>query len=165
MTNSKDIRSRYVLRALGDICLNGDAYVSEDILYKRCQEKQRGLSYETFRADLAEQIRLGYIHPEGSRLYTAKAWRYEEDAAKQLSAILQQPSLSAVVLPENLSVNGIAIPLPGAEGSRGAGFVQPAVHDPGRGRLRKEYPDPGHCQHGWSGAFHGAVRPHRQSGT
>ncbi len=64
MTNCKDIHSRYVLRAMEDHCLNGDAYVAEDILYHRCKERQRGLSYATFKADLAEQIRLGYIHPE-----------------------------------------------------------------------------------------------------
>ena len=109
MTNSKDIRSRYVLQALEDICLNGDAYVTEDILYKRCQEKQKGLSYETFKLDLAEQIRLGYIYPEGSRLYAKRTWRYEEDAAKQLSAILQRPTLPTKAVPENLSVNGIAL--------------------------------------------------------
>lgn len=109
MTKYKDIRSRYVLHILEGICLNGDAYVSEDILYKRCLKKQRDLSYETFRADLAEQIRLGYIYPEGSRLYAKRTWRYEEDAAKQLSAILQQPTLPAMVVPENLSVNGIAL--------------------------------------------------------
>ena len=33
MTKYKDIRSRYVLQALEDTCLNGDAYVTEDILY------------------------------------------------------------------------------------------------------------------------------------
>lgn len=109
MTNPKDIRSRYVLRVLEDHCLNGDAYVSEDVLFHHCKEQQRGLSYETFKADLAEQIRLGYIYPEGSRLYAKRTWRYEEDAAKQLSAILQRPTLPTKVVPENLSVNGIAL--------------------------------------------------------
>ena len=56
MTNCKDIHSRYVLRAMEDHCLNGDAYVAEDVLYHRCKERQRGLSYATFKADLAEQI-------------------------------------------------------------------------------------------------------------
>ena len=81
MTNCKDIHSRYVLRAMEDHCLNGDAYVAEDVLYHRCKERQRGLSYATFKADLAEQIRLGYIHPEGSHLYINRTWRYEEDAS------------------------------------------------------------------------------------
>ena len=44
MTNCKDIHSRYVLRAMEDHCLNGDAYVAEDVLYHRCKERQRGLS-------------------------------------------------------------------------------------------------------------------------
>ena len=109
MTNCKDIHSRYVLRAMEDHCLNGDAYVAEDVLYHRCKERQRGLSYATFKADLAEQIRLGYIHPEGSHLYINRTWRYEEDAAKQLVTILRQPTLPAMAVPENLSVNGIAL--------------------------------------------------------
>ena len=109
MTNCKDIHSRYVLRAMEDHCLNGDAYVAEDVLYHRCKERQRGLSYATFKADLAEQIRLGYIHPEGSHLYINRTWRYEEDASKQLVAILRQPTLPAMAVPENLSVNGIAL--------------------------------------------------------
>lgn len=81
-------------------------YVAEDILYHRCKERQRGLSYATFKADLAEQIRLGYIHPEGSHLYINRTWRYEEDASKQLVTILRQPTLPAMAVPENLSVNG-----------------------------------------------------------
>lgn len=109
MTNCKDIHSRYVLRAMEDHCLNGDAYVAEDVLYHRCKERQRGLSYATFKADLAEQIRLGYIHPEGSHLYINRTWRYEEDASKQLVTILRQPTLPAMAVPENLSVNGIAL--------------------------------------------------------
>lgn len=91
MTNCKDIHSRYVLRAMEDHCLNGDAYVAEDVLYHRCKERQRGLSYATFKADLAEQIRLGYIHPEGSHLYINRTWRYEEDASKQLVTICGSP--------------------------------------------------------------------------
>ena len=109
MSNCKDIHSRYVLRAMEDHCLNGDAYVAEDVLYHRCKERQRGLSYATFKADLAEQIRLGYIHPEGSHLYINRTWRYEEDASKQLVTILRQPTLPAMAVPENLSVNGIAL--------------------------------------------------------
>ena len=99
MTNYKDIHSRYVLRAMEDHCLNGDAYVAEDVLYRRCKERQRGLSYETFKADLAEQIWLGHMHSAGSRLYTKRTWRHAEDAAKQLVAILQQPTLPAMAVP------------------------------------------------------------------
>lgn len=109
MSNCKDIHSRYVLRAMEGHCLNGDAYVAEDVLYHRCKERQRGLAYATSKADLAEQIRLGYIHPEGSHLYINRTWRYEEDASKQLVTILRQPTLPAMAVPENLSVNGIAL--------------------------------------------------------
>ena len=57
MGKTEEIRSRYILSALEDHCLNGDAYVTEDILYKRCRDQHRSLSYEVFKADLAEQIR------------------------------------------------------------------------------------------------------------
>ena len=40
MTNCKNFHSRYVLRAMEDHCLNGDAYVAEDILYHRCKERR-----------------------------------------------------------------------------------------------------------------------------
>ena len=106
--------------------------------YHRCKERQRGLSYATFKADLAEQIRLGYIHPEGSPLYINRTWRYEEDASKQLVTILRQPTLPAMAVPENLSVDGIA--LCRAEGGGGTGSDQQAVADPGRRRLRQEHP-------------------------
>ena len=109
MEKYHDIRSRYVLYALEDYSKNGDAYVSENTLFARCRKQRRELSYGSFKADLAEQIRLGYIHPEGSRLYATKTWRYEECAARKLSAVLRDPALLPVVLPDVLTVNGIAL--------------------------------------------------------
>ena len=109
MGKTEEIRSRYILSALEDHCLNGDAYVTEDILYKRCRDRRRSLSYEVFKADLAEQIRLGFIHPEGSRLYAVRTWRYENSAAQSLSAILRNPTLSPAILPEKLAVNRLAL--------------------------------------------------------
>ena len=109
MGKTEENRSRYILSALEDHCLNGDAYVTEDILYKRCRDRRRSLSYEVFKADLAEQIRLGFIHPEGSRLYAVRTWRYENSAAQSLSAILRNPTLSPAILPEKLAVNRLAL--------------------------------------------------------
>ena len=109
MGKTEEIRSRYILSALEDHCLNGDAYVTEEILYKRCRDQHRSLSYEVFKADLAEQIRLGFIHPEGSRIYAMRTWRYENSAAQSLSAILRNPTLSPAILPEKLAVNGLAL--------------------------------------------------------
>lgn len=109
MLKKKKIKSQYVLSALEDICLNGDTYVTEDALYKRCREKQKLLSYEVFKSDLGEQIRLGFIHLEGSRIYAKKTWRYEESAAQSLAAILKQPALPPIALPNDLTVNGLVL--------------------------------------------------------
>ena len=109
MVKAKEISSRYVLHALEDLCLNGGAYVSDDVLYRRCREQRKTLSYQVFKADLSEQIRLGFIHPEGSRLYAERTLRYEESAAQSLSGILRKPPLPPAALPDTLAVNGVVL--------------------------------------------------------
>lgn len=109
MLKKEKIKSQYILFTLEDICLNGDTYVTEDTLYKRCREKQKLLSYEAFKSDLGEQIRLGFIHLEGSRIYSERTWRYEESAAKSLAAILKRPALTPMSLPNQLAVNGLVL--------------------------------------------------------
>ena len=94
----KTPRSMYVLAALCEFCLGGDAYTTEDALYELCRRNREDLRYDVFRADLAEQIRLGKIHREGTRLYTTKTWRYEERAAAELSKLLALPSLPSHTL-------------------------------------------------------------------
>ena len=52
---------------------------------------------------------MGFIHPEGSRLYAVRTWRYENSAAQSLSAILRNPTLYPAILPEKLAVNRLAL--------------------------------------------------------
>lgn len=109
MEKRESLKSWYVLRALRDLCKSGDAYVTEDTLYKRCHTQYRSLPYKTFKCDLADQIRFGMIHLEGSRIYTQETWRYEQSAAQSLSAILMKPPFPSMALPEELVADGIVL--------------------------------------------------------
>lgn len=100
-------RGSYIPVALNRHFLNGDAYIKLDEAYQICCGKNQ--SYSTFEADLAEQIRLGKVYREGTRLYLAKTWRYEESAAKDLRRLLDLPSLPACTLPETVMVGSIAL--------------------------------------------------------
>ena len=96
--------SDYISAALDEICLNGNAFVSKEELYKKCGQLRHGLRYETFRDHLAEQIREDNIHVEGRRLYATKTWRYEEHAADRIAELPSRSPLPAVVLPGTLTV-------------------------------------------------------------
>lgn len=109
MEKKEQLKSWYVYRALRELCKNGDAYVTEDALYKYCRAQWRWLSYKTFKTDLADQIRFGTIRLEGSRIYTRETLRYEQSAARSLSAILREPPQRPETIPEALSVGGIAL--------------------------------------------------------
>ena len=109
MIEKKQLPSQYIVTALDALCLGGDAYVSEDALFKKCKILHSSISYEGFRADLSEQIHAGKIQLEGSRIYDAKTWRYEESAARSLSGILGNPFPYKQVAPAELVVNGIAL--------------------------------------------------------
>lgn len=83
-----EFRSFYLLQAIDEYSMNGDTYLSEEVLYRTARKIRRSLDYSVFRRDLAEQIQLGNIHWEGRRLYRARTWRYEVAVAKILSELL-----------------------------------------------------------------------------
>lgn len=101
--------SQYVYLALEALCLNGDAYVTEDRLFQKCAEQKKNLTYWVFKNDLNTQIRLGAICCEGSSLYMTKVWRYEESAAQALANIIRQPALQPIPLPDVLQVNNFTL--------------------------------------------------------
>ena len=80
-------RGSYIPVMLNRHFLNGDAYIMAENAYSICAKDR--CSYETFQADLAEQIKLGEVYREGRRLYLTKTWRYESVAAAFLANILQ----------------------------------------------------------------------------
>ena len=92
MYYSKDKRGIYILRAMEDISLNGDAYTTIEALFRVCQRNDRRLSYSAFREDLAFLLHKGLLHLEGQRLYTTYNWRCEQSAVISLANILRAPS-------------------------------------------------------------------------
>lgn len=107
--NQVKLKSDYISIALEEICMNGDAYTSEDALYRKCKQSRRSLEYSVFKEHLAEQIRGKHICIEGRRIYVAKAWRYEEHAANKLARLLSLPPLPKAVLPEKLTAGDITL--------------------------------------------------------
>ena len=109
MYYSKDKRGIYILRAMEDISLNGDAYTTIEALFRVCQHNDRRLSYSAFREDLAFLLHKGLLHLEGQRLYTTYNWRCEQSAVISLANILRAPSLDKPELPDTLLVNGVQL--------------------------------------------------------
>lgn len=109
MKNEKDTRRFYLLEAFHKGCATGDAYITDDMLFSLSKEMNKSLTSAKFREDLSRQLYAGTLHREGRRIYDRSTWRYEESAAKDLSAVLQHPGFPAVELPDTLMVGGIAL--------------------------------------------------------
>lgn len=103
------IRGAYIPPLAKEYFLNGDAYMTVDELFRLCRSADRSLDYDTFRNDLSEQLRLGRLQLEGSRLYLRKTLCYENAAAGFLADILRKNDLDAPRLPDTLTVNGLPL--------------------------------------------------------
>ena len=88
-------RGAYILHALEDHFLNGDAYTTDDEAIHICMQAAHGISYRQLRSDMDYLISIGKLVFEGSRLYLAKTKRYEDFAAKELAEILPNNNLDA----------------------------------------------------------------------
>ena len=106
--NNQTPRGSYILAALRRHCLNGDAYIPVSDAYRICCGDHR-VSYEVFHEDLREQIRLGKVELEGSRLYLGRTLRYENSAADHLAAILLDNELPCHAVPEELKVDELTL--------------------------------------------------------
>ena len=109
MFYQRNQRGVYILRGMEVIALSGDAYATEDELYKVCHRDNRYLTYSAFREDLHYLLKEKYLYLEGRRLYTTLLWRYEQSAAKNLTHILKAPFLCKAQLPEKLEVNDVQL--------------------------------------------------------
>ena len=88
-------RGAYILHALEDHFLNGDAYTTDDEAIHICMQAAHGISYRQLRSDVDYLVSIGKLVFEGSRLYLAKTKRYEDFAAKELAEILPNNNLDA----------------------------------------------------------------------
>lgn len=107
MFYQRDQRGVYVLRGMEVIALSGDAYTTEDELYKVCHRENRYLTYSSFREDLHYLLKEKRLYLEGRRLYTTLLWRYEQSAAQNLAHILKNPFPNRAQIPEKLEVNSV----------------------------------------------------------
>lgn len=109
MNKENEIPGIYIYHALKEETLSGDSYLSEEALYAACKEGKPSLTYDMFRADLAEQFRRRYLYREGRRIYSTRTWRYEEASARKLSRILKAQPLPTKILPWRVTINGISL--------------------------------------------------------
>lgn len=108
-TYEKDLRGQYLLNAMEELTMNGDAYVSSDQLYRFSRRNHKALTYDQFRSDRAFLLGEGFLRLEGSRLYQKNIWEYENAAAKALAEILAHNDLGEPYLPETLTVLDITL--------------------------------------------------------
>lgn len=100
---------QYIINAMGDLEMSGDAYVSDEQLYQHCCQDHSKLSISTFRQDKAVLLKKGLLHQEGRRLYRERIWKYENAAARVLSDILPHNDFADAVVPENLRVGDLPL--------------------------------------------------------
>ena len=106
---SNDKQGQYILDAMESISKNGDAYCSDETLYRCCRRMNKSLTLERYRTDKAALLRANDLHIEGLRIYTQRTWAYEESAAGFLADILTDGEVEGAELPASLSCGGITL--------------------------------------------------------
>lgn len=108
-TYEKDLQGQYLLDSMEALTMNGDAYVSNDQLYRFAKRNHKSLTYDQFRSDRAFLLKEGFLHLEGARLYRKNIWEYENAAVKALAEILAHNDLGEPYLPEKLTALDITL--------------------------------------------------------
>lgn len=93
-------RGVYILLALEQYCLNGDAYVWKDEVYSICKKENPKLSFAEFSEDYAYLLRENLLCLEGRRVYLRDTLRYENSAAENLSKIIKTNTLKSPNVPD-----------------------------------------------------------------
>lgn len=106
----KGIPGGYILFALDKHCMNGDAYVMDQEVYRIVKRSNDEISFDEFRKDFAFLMREGLIAREGRRVYLKDTLRYEQSAAGHLALMLRHNDLCCPTLPETIKTMG-GIPL------------------------------------------------------
>ena len=105
-TKKEELRGGYILVALNQHTLNGDAYVQADEVYSISKKVEPRVSYTEFSEDFRFLVQTGLVCREGSRVYLRDTLRYEESAAKDLATILKNNTMPCPALPDNIVVKG-----------------------------------------------------------
>lgn len=101
-------RGTYILNALEQHLLNGDAYILFDEAYDICC-RDHTVAFKSFLDDLMFLIKNGDLLREGSRLYCTRTYRYEEAASAHLAQILTDNVLISPDIPDPLDIGEIKL--------------------------------------------------------
>ncbi len=108
-TQSNDKQGQYILDAMESISMNGDAYCSDETLYRCCRRMDKNLTPDLYRADKAALLRANDLHTEGLRIYTQRTWAYEESVAGALADILADGEVEGAAISPPLSCGGVTL--------------------------------------------------------
>ena len=73
----KKLQGAYILEALKEHFLNGDAFAFEEEVYGICKKFSRDVVYSTFCDDFRLLLQKGYLCREGRRIYLSNTLRYD----------------------------------------------------------------------------------------
>ena len=100
---------KYILTAMDDIGKNGDAYCTDEQLFRASKAVRPSLTGQRYRTDKALLLQAGFLHQEGYHLYAKRTWDYEVTAAERLADILKDPALPVMEIPRELRAGDILL--------------------------------------------------------
>ena len=83
-------KAKYILTAMDDIGKNGDAYCTDEQLFRASKTVRPSLTGQRYRTEKALLLQAGFLHQEGYHLYAKRTWDYEVTAAEMLAGILNR---------------------------------------------------------------------------
>lgn len=102
-------KAKYILTAMDDIGKNGDAYCTDEQLFRASKTVRPSLTGQRYRTDKALLLQAGFLHQEGYHLYAKRTWDYEVTAAERLADILKDPALPVMEIPKELRAGDIPL--------------------------------------------------------
>lgn len=100
---------KYILTAMDTIGKNGDAYCTDEQLFRASKAVRPSLTGQQYRSDKALLLQADFLHQEGYHLYAQRTWEYEVTAVEQLADILTDSALPATEIPKELRAGDILL--------------------------------------------------------
>lgn len=97
-------KAKYILTAMDDIGKNGDAYCTDEHLFRASKAVRPNLTGPQYHTDKTLLLQAEFLHREGYHLYAQRTWAYEVTAVKRLADILKDPTLPVLAIPKELRV-------------------------------------------------------------
>ena len=100
---------KYILTAMDTIGKNGDAYCTDESLFRVSKTVRPDLTKQQFYTDKSLLLQAAFLHQEGCHLYAQRTWEYEVTAAERLADILKAPALPVMEIPRELRAGDILL--------------------------------------------------------